>query len=231
MKGSTRGVDPVGRAGAAFARYFPGAVLVDGTAAPNADELASVPSPTVGSLVGDTLLHSDNMVAEMLARLVSIELGTGNTFAALQEAIPAALAEYGIPTDGMVIADGSGLSTANAVPPAYLTRLLGLVEDGVGSLEAVEVGLPIAGKTGTLENEGRFTGDSAVAAGHIRAKTGYIRSAYTLTGIIDAADGSTLVFTIYALGRVGETLPSTTMAGVDALATAFYRCGHALSNA
>jgi D-alanyl-D-alanine carboxypeptidase/D-alanyl-D-alanine-endopeptidase (penicillin-binding protein 4) len=230
LKGSTRGTDPIGRAGTAFARYFEGATVEAGTAPTGADELASVSSPTVGSLVGDTLLHSDNMVAEMLARLVSIELGGGPTFAGLQETIPEALADYGIPTDGLVIADGSGLSTANAVPPAYLTRLLGLVEDGVGELEAVEAGLPVAGQSGTLEEDGRFTGESAAAAGHVRAKTGYIRSAYALTGIIDAADGSTLVFTIYALGTVGQTLPGTTMAGIDALATAFYRCGDTLSN-
>jgi D-alanyl-D-alanine carboxypeptidase/D-alanyl-D-alanine-endopeptidase (penicillin-binding protein 4) len=229
-RGSVRGTDPIARTGVAFARYFAGATVTTGIAPANADELASVPSPTVGSLVGDTLLHSDNMVAEMLARLVSIELGSGNTFAALQEAIPEALADYGIPTDGLTIADGSGLSTANAVPPAYLTRLLGLVEDGVGELEVVEAGLPVAGETGTLDEDGRFTGDSAAAVGHIRAKTGYIRSAYALSGIIDAADGSTLVFTIFALGSVGENLPRSTMAGVDALATAFYRCGDTLSN-
>ncbi|RWZ68464.1 D-alanyl-D-alanine carboxypeptidase/D-alanyl-D-alanine-endopeptidase [Labedella populi] len=228
--GSVRGTDPIGRTGAAFARYFEGATVETGTAAPAAEELASVSSPTVGSLVGDTLLHSDNMVAEMLARLVSIELGSGATFAALQDAIPTALAGYGIPTDALVIADGSGLSTANAVPPAFLTRLLGLVEDGIGELEAVEAGLPVAGRSGTLEEDGRFTGDSAAAAGHIRAKTGYIRSAYALSGIIDAADGSTLVFTIFAIGTVGQTLPSSTMEGIDALATAFYRCGDTLSN-
>lgn len=229
--GSSRGTDPVGRAAAAFARYFPGATVETGTAPAGADELAAVSSPTVASLISDSLLESDNMIAEALARLVSIELGAGNTFASLQQAIPEALEEYGIPTDGMVIADGSGLSTANAVPPSYLTRLFGLVEDGVGELEAIEAGLPVAGETGTLDEATRFTGDSAVARGHVHAKTGYVRSAYTLSGIIDAADGSTLVFTIYALGTVGETLPWTTVQGVDALATAFYRCGSSLSDA
>ncbi|PSL38700.1 D-alanyl-D-alanine carboxypeptidase/D-alanyl-D-alanine-endopeptidase (penicillin-binding protein 4) [Labedella gwakjiensis] len=228
--GSPRGTDPVGRAADAFASYFPGAVVESGTASADAEELAVVSSPTVASLVHDSLLESDNMIAEALARLVSIELGAGNTFAALQQAIPEALADYGIPTDGIVVADGSGLSTENAVPPSYLTRLFGLVEDGAGDLEAVEAGLPVAGETGTLDEDERFTGDSAAARGHVFAKTGYIRSAYTLSGIIEAADGSTLVFTIYALGTVGETLPTTTMEGIDALTTAFYRCGSSLSN-
>lgn len=229
--GSPRGTDPVGRTAEAFVKYFPGATVETGTAPAGAEELASVPSPTVASLIHDSLLESDNMIAEALARLVSIELGAGNTFASLQQAIPEALAEYGIPTDGIVVADGSGLSTANAVPPSYLTRLFGLVEDGVGELEAVEAGLPVAGETGTLDEDRRFRGDSAAARGHVFAKTGYILSAYTLSGIIEAADGSTLVFTIYALGTVGETLPSTTAEGVDALTTAFFRCGDSLSNA
>ncbi|RUR02053.1 D-alanyl-D-alanine carboxypeptidase/D-alanyl-D-alanine-endopeptidase [Labedella endophytica] len=229
--GSPRGTDPVARTAEAFAKYFPGATVETGTASVGADELASVSSPTVASLIHDSLLESDNMIAEALARLVSIELGAGNTFASLQQAIPEALAEYGIPTDGIVVADGSGLSTANAVPPSYLTRLFGLVEDGVGELEAIEAGLPVAGETGTLDEDRRFTGDNEAARGHVFAKTGYILSAYTLSGIIEAADGSTLVFTIYALGTVGETLPWTTVEGVDALTTAFFRCGDSLSNA
>jgi D-alanyl-D-alanine carboxypeptidase/D-alanyl-D-alanine-endopeptidase (penicillin-binding protein 4) len=228
--GSPRGTDPIGRVADAFSASFPGARVESGTAAPGADELATVSSPTVASLISDSLLESDNMIAEMLARLVSIELGAGNTFASLQQAIPEALEVYGIPTDGIVVADGSGLSTANAVPPSYLTRLFGLVEDGVGDLEAIEAGLPVAGETGTLDEDERFTGDSAAARGHVFAKTGYVRSAYTLAGIIEAADGSTLVFTIYALGTVGETLPTATMEGIDALTTAFYRCGDDLSD-
>lgn len=228
--GSPRGTDPIGRAAGAFAAFFPGAAVEAGAAPAGAEELAAVSSPTVASLVHDSLLESDNMIAEALARLVSIQLGAGNTFAALQQAIPEALAEYGIPTDGIVVADGSGLSATNAVPPSYLTQLFELVEDGVGDLEAVEAGLPVAGETGTLGEDKRFTGDSAAARGHVFAKTGYIRSAYTLSGIIDAADGSTLVFTIFALSPTGQALPRSTMDGIDALATAFYRCGSSLAN-
>ena len=60
----------------------------------------------------------------------------------------------------------------------------------------------------------------------MRAKSGSISSAYTLTGIIDAADGSTLIFAIFATGRVGANARTA----IDTLTTAFYRCGDNLSN-
>ena len=72
------------------------------------------------------------------------------------------------------------------------------VSAGTNNLDIVRDALPVAGKTGTLA--GRFTGDNAVARGHVTAKTGWIDTAYTLSGFIDAADGTRLTFAFYAVG-------------------------------
>jgi D-alanyl-D-alanine carboxypeptidase/D-alanyl-D-alanine-endopeptidase (penicillin-binding protein 4) len=64
------------------------------------------------------------------------------------------------------------------------------------------------------------------ATGKILAKNGYIVGVHTLNGIINAKDGTTLTFTIYALGNVGSDVRTA----IDTLATAFYRCGNELSN-
>lgn len=223
---SRRGDDPIGRAGSAFAQYFSGVSIEQGTAPAGAAELASVSSQPLSVLIPQFLIPSDNSLAEMVARHVAIELGVGNTIDALATAIPQALQVYGIPTSGLRIADGSGMSRNNAVPPSYFTSLFLKINAREGTLGIIRDGLPVAGQSGTLNYANRFFGDNAVARGHVRAKSGSISSAYTLTGIIDAADGSTLIFAIFATGRVGANARTA----IDTLTTAFYRCGSNLSN-
>ena len=80
-KTSWRSGDPIGRAGDAFASELGGISVIErGTAPAGAAQLGQVSSPTVAQLVDKALVVSDNTVAEMLARLVAIKAGTGNTF-------------------------------------------------------------------------------------------------------------------------------------------------------
>ena len=168
----------------------------------------------------------DMTAAEMLARLVAIQLGTGNSFAAIDPAIRQALATYGVARGGIRVIDGSGLSPDNAVPPAYLTRLFAKVDAREGHLGVILDGLPVSGQKGSLSYADRFAGDNAAADGAVLAKTGWITTGYTLAGIIRAQDGTTLTFAIYALGEVtGEAKQA-----IDTLATGFYRCGDELAN-
>jgi D-alanyl-D-alanine carboxypeptidase/D-alanyl-D-alanine-endopeptidase (penicillin-binding protein 4) len=180
----------------------------------------------LSTLIPQFLIPSDNSLAEMVARHVAISLGIGNTIDALATAIPQALAVYGIDTSGLRIADGSGMSRNNAVAPSYFTSLFLQISAGEGTLGILRDGLPVAGESGTLNYSNRFFGDNAEARGNVRAKSGSISSAYTLTGMIDAADGSTLIFAIFATGQVGANARTA----IDTLATAFYRCGGNLSN-
>jgi D-alanyl-D-alanine carboxypeptidase/D-alanyl-D-alanine-endopeptidase (penicillin-binding protein 4) len=225
---SARSDDPVGRAGAAFADELGGDPAVSvGTAPAGARVLASVQSQPVGVLIKQSLIVSDNAIAEMLARLVAVESGTGNTFADIQPAVLAGLAEYGIDTTGILLADGSGLSDNNAVPPAYVTKLFRQINAREGSLGEIFDGLPIAGgPTGSLSYSDRFSGANADADGAVFAKTGWIDTGYTLAGIIRAEDGSTLTFAVYALNDVGDNAKQA----IDTITTGFFRCGNNLSN-
>lgn len=227
---SYRSNDPVERAGQAFAAELGGIGTVEiGVAPAGAEQLGAVSSPTVADLVHKALIVSDNTVAEMLGRLVAIDTGSGNTFEAINAGVLEALAAYDISTEGIRLVDGSGLSDDNAVPPSYLTRLLVKIDAGEQNLGFVRDGLPVAGESGSLSYSDRFTGDNAVADGSVAAKTGWIDSGYTLAGIIDADDGTTLTFAIYALGDISEVTQSTKEA-IDTLATGFYLCGDNLSN-
>jgi D-alanyl-D-alanine carboxypeptidase/D-alanyl-D-alanine-endopeptidase (penicillin-binding protein 4) len=222
-----RSATPIERAGRWFADALGGSIEISrGTAPDGAVELARVVSPPVSDVVEHGLRTSDNPAMEMLARLVAIESGYGNTFAAASEAVLAALGDFGVPTDGIRLADGSGLSAENAVPLSYITRLLVAALNREHGLGLLYDRLPVSGVDGvsTLSAE-RFTGDNAIVGGAVHAKTGFIDNTYTLAGIVHARDGSALAFAVFALGDVDESA----RVAIDTLVTAFYRCGRMLA--
>nr|WP_052542729.1 D-alanyl-D-alanine carboxypeptidase [Cryobacterium roopkundense] len=225
---SPRSEDPVARAGQAFAEALGGGVTVSqGTAPPGAAQLGSVQSQPVSTLITQSLIVSDNTIAEMLARLTSIRSGAGNDFASLQQGVVDGLAPYGIDTTGIVIKDGSGLSPANAVSPAYMTALFVKINAREGNLGVIFDGLPVAGgPSGSLSYSDRFAGPNSVADGAVFAKTGWITTGYTLSGIIRAADGTPLTFAVYALGNVSDNAKQA----IDTITAGFFRCGDNLSN-
>ena len=224
---SARSDDPIGRAGDAFADLLPGRITITrGTAPAGAAVLASVQSAPVSTLIQQALIVSDNAIAEMLGRLVAVKSGAGNTFAAMGTSTLAGLAPYGIDTTGIVIADGSGLSDNNAVPPSYLTQLFIKVNAREGNLGVIFDGLPISGEAGSLGYSDRFSGANSVADGAVFAKTGWIDTGYTLAGVIHAHDGTPLTFAVYALGDVDDSAK----AAIDTITTGFFTCGDNLTN-
>lgn len=232
---SPRGSDPVADAGAAFVAALksadPGGVVasqvtaVPGTAASGAAPLAKVTSQPVRALLPQMLLPSDNTLGEMLARIVSKQSGLDGSAASLQSAIPRALATFGVAATDLTIRDGSGESPRNAVPAATMSQLMRVVQSGSQNLDVVRDALPVAGRSGSLQS--RFSGSNAVARGHVTAKTGWIDTEYSISGFMDAADGTRLVFTFYAMG---PGISSTAQSALDTLATAVYGCGDNLSN-
>ncbi|MBT2503017.1 D-alanyl-D-alanine carboxypeptidase/D-alanyl-D-alanine-endopeptidase [Curtobacterium sp. ISL-83] len=228
---SPRSTDPVGRAGAAFRTALVNAGVVGAGSAPivkrattSTDTIAQVSSQPVSTLIGQMIPNSDNTLAEMLARISSKESGANGSAASLTGVYQAALRSYGVDPAGIVIKDGSGESAANAVSPNFVAHLMVQVAAGAKGLGTLAQALPVAGQSGTLA--GRFTGANAVARGKVHAKTGWIDSANTLGGYIDAADGTRLTFAFYAIGSSrAAALPA-----LDAVTAAAYSCGGRLTN-
>jgi D-alanyl-D-alanine carboxypeptidase/D-alanyl-D-alanine-endopeptidase (penicillin-binding protein 4) len=189
-----------------------------------ATQIASVSSQPISKWITHMLQVSDNTEAEALARLVALDLGYEASFKSIDAAIKKALAPTGLSTAGMTIKDGSGLSDFNAVSPMFVAKLMQLVNKPGSGIEVIRQGLPVSAESGGLAS--RFKGDNIDAAGHIFAKTGWIKKGYTLAGIISATDGSTLTFAVYALGDVKADAKDA----IDNLVTGFYRCGDKLSN-
>lgn len=224
---SPRGTDPVMAAGNAFvaALGLTGVTLITGEAENGAPTLASVQSQPVSVLVKQMLLNSDNTLAEMLARIISVKSALNGSLASVGQAIPMNLTKYGIDASGVSVHDGSGESPDDQVPASYLAGLMGLVAQGKNGLNFVAAGIPLAGKTGSLAT--RFTGANADAVGHVSAKPGFISGSYTLAGYTRAKDGTLMSFAFFA---VGPGVSSSANAALDSLAATVYRCGKNLTS-
>ncbi len=186
-------------AGQAFARLLgvpPNSVTV-GRAGPDAAELGSVRSLSVLRLVEIMLQDSDNVVAEALARQVALAGGGEASFAGAAGATLAVLKELGLPVEGVRLSDGSGLSRDNRLTTSLLAGLLTLAAgDGQARLSGLFAGLPVAGYSGTLHD--RFVGQSRLAVGLVRAKTGTLNGVSALAGVVVDADGRLLSFSLIA---------------------------------
>lgn len=97
----------------------------------------------------------------------------------------------GISPEGIVITDGSGLSKQNRITPGLLVVAMfhsfGGVHGGV-----LRDSLAVSGRTGTLRK--RFVGTDLV--GRVRAKTGWIRGASALSGLVEMPTGKRRWFSI-----------------------------------
>ena len=195
-----------------------------GQAEPGARVLGSVQSQPVSALASYMLKESDNTLAEMLGRQVSLASGLGGSAESLNEALAGTLATRGIPAEDIVVQDSSGLSSLNRLRPSYVTTLLGEVFRSESSLAQVREGLPIAGADGSLKD--RFTASTSPAAGRVFAKTGSIQGVRSLAGFISSAEGADLAFAFFSLGEVGDP----TRDALDNLVTGVYSCGGNLAN-
>nr|WP_269205034.1 D-alanyl-D-alanine carboxypeptidase/D-alanyl-D-alanine-endopeptidase [Motilibacter aurantiacus] len=222
--------DPALEAGRRFAALLQaaGVQVVEGVgrggAPAGAGELASVASPPVSRLVERMLEESDNDLAEGLARLVAAERGHPATAAGGGAAVLAAAGEAGVPVEGALLLDGSGLARGSRLPSATVAGALrAAASPGHPELRPVLTGLPVAGLTGTLAE--RYAPDGALdaARGQVRAKTGTLTGVSSLAGVVRGRDGALLVFAFLADRVPGSTLDARQ--ALDEAATALARCG------
>jgi serine-type D-Ala-D-Ala carboxypeptidase/endopeptidase (penicillin-binding protein 4) len=223
-KDSSRGADPVSRAGkwfkTALGTNASGALVEKGTTPNSAIEIAKVTSRPISEWIQYMLVVSDNTLAEALARLVSLDQGLDGTFASLDQAYKKALSNTGLNLTGLKIEDGSGLSDYNQASPELINSLLTLIDQGYKNFSFIESGMPVSGNPGSLAY--RLEGSE----GNITAKTGWIQSGYTIAGFMDTQDGARLIFSVYNLGKVN----AVNRDAMDELVMAIYDCGGNLGN-
>jgi D-alanyl-D-alanine carboxypeptidase/D-alanyl-D-alanine-endopeptidase (penicillin-binding protein 4) len=168
------------------------------------------------------LTDSNNDLAECLAHLVGLKSTGKATFKTGASATIEAINEIGVSTVGMVLVDGSGLSSKNRIAPYTLASLISSTAgEQADELWPIAAGLPVAGLTGTLSDRFAVKGMKQ-AIGYVRAKTGSLNDTVALAGSVRDRDGRVLVFAILA-----NSIPSVAAARatVDKIANQLAKCG------
>jgi D-alanyl-D-alanine carboxypeptidase/D-alanyl-D-alanine-endopeptidase (penicillin-binding protein 4) len=153
-----------------------------GAAPTDAREVGSVTSPPLSEIVQGMITASDNDTAEMLTREVGVARGGDGSTEVGTRTVEKELQSLGIPTNGFALHDGSGLAKSDRVTCRALLDAIERLRDA--RFAAIDQGLPVAGRTGTLI--GRLADDPLT--GVLRAKTGYVDDVAGLAGIVDDAD-------------------------------------------
>jgi D-alanyl-D-alanine carboxypeptidase/D-alanyl-D-alanine-endopeptidase (penicillin-binding protein 4) len=208
--GVARVPDPAAAAARTFAEQLSdagislGGRIRRGVATADSVLLAEVSSPPIGTLVERMLSTSDNDYAEALARLGAAASGFEPSFDGVAARGGAVLVVLGVAVEGDRVADGSGLSRADALTPGTLTGLLRAAADSYGPIAS---GLAVAGATGSLRS--RYdTPATDSARGLVRAKTGTLTGVVGLAGYASRADGRLIAFAI-----LDDSVPGGAYAG------------------
>jgi D-alanyl-D-alanine carboxypeptidase/D-alanyl-D-alanine-endopeptidase (penicillin-binding protein 4) len=161
--------------------------VTPGTVSPGALQVASFDSPTIADIVQDTLVPSNNYLAEMLLKDVGGQFGSSGSTAGGLDVLRQFASKQGARFNGE---NGSGLSRLNKASPASVVKLLdSMIEiDEKGSSEeqlaqehlrdAWIDSLAVAGRSGTVANRMRGT----AAAGNCHLKTGTLTRVSALSG-------------------------------------------------
>ena len=137
---------------------------------------------------------SDNHYAEQLLRTVGEEAtGSGGRRRRNRRRAPIFWSGIGIPTPGLRLFDGSGLSADNRVAAITLARLLADDEPSLYLL------LPLGGREGTLEYY-----DFTTALGRVRAKSGHLSNVSSLAGYVTTLHHGRVAFAFLIDGSPGD---------------------------
>lgn len=130
--------------------------------------VGTVESAPLSDIIAEMLVTSDNNTAEMLVKEIGVAVSGDGTRDAGLSAVRASLDGLGVSLDGVILRDGSGLSSQNRLTCTTVLDVLQIGADG-----PIPSSLPVAAETGTLAEE--FIGSPV--AGRLVAKTGTLGNA------------------------------------------------------
>ena len=190
-------------------------VAVNDNAAPR-PAVTTLESPILRERLELMIKHSDNVMAEAIARETAVARGMQPaSFSDATSATLEILREIGLDTANMQISDNSGLSSQNRLTAHGLLQCLQVAAHGaagaeaggdtranaagagepgnnVGDLRSLLDVLPVAGGDGTLDD--RYAELSA--RGYARAKTGTLTDTSALVGIVTGRSGHTYAYSL-----------------------------------
>lgn len=137
----------------------------------------SLVSPTLSKIVYFTNIKSSNLYAESLLKLNSLIVSKQGNQSDGLKTVEQFLKNIGINTDGLKLADGSGLSPMNKITGTQQVQLLNYMNKQ-SSAQSFIGSLPLAGKSGSIAS--MFKGTKA--EGNLKAKSGYINGVRSYCG-------------------------------------------------
>lgn len=176
-----------------------GGSLRGGLTPPDASALAVSFSRPLTVIVKDLNKYSVNFIAEQLLKFLGATFrGEPGTAAKGVQVIKEDFltGKVGASTQGMVMADGSGLSPLNRISPKLFSGILSYMYRSYQYRPEFEASLATAGVDGTLRERMRHT----PAEGLLRAKTGFINGVSSLSGYTVTRDSEPIAFSLLING-------------------------------
>lgn len=158
-------------------------------------QVATMTSEPITTMVSFAVLWSDNQLADRFLKTSAKKAGNTLTAEGLTKTVSKVLADLEVPTPGLYLEDGSGLSKKNRVSARTIASLLIKIRNNP-TFQSIYDGLPIGGLTGTLAN--RFS-NAPQAVGHVHAKTGFLSNVVSMAGYVESGENE-YVFVIIVDG-------------------------------
>lgn len=156
-------------------------------------------SDSLGAIIAETNIHSNNLYAESLFRYLGTQYAVPGNVHNSQEFIRDFWRRRGVNIGGALIKDGCGLAPQDAVSAETFVQLLNYMSRSPYWKEWY-ASLPISGRTGTLKSLCAGT----ALEGRIHAKSGTIAGTKNFAGYIEMPNGDRLAFAILINSAPGK---------------------------
>lgn len=162
--------------------------------------VAEYESKAIEGILADMNKFSNNYVAEMLTKNLSISGDDIGTLKKGMGKINEYLARIKLPKDQYYLINPSGLTRENKMSAKAMTYFLEVIHKDFKVFPEFLVSLPISGVDGTLKKRMR----NEPAERWVRAKTGYLTGVVSLAGYAGRADGRVFQFAFIFNGGTDE---------------------------
>ncbi len=163
--------------------------------------ISEISSPLLSDIIEVLNHESVNLYAETLLKELGKRFGKEGSTTSGSDVVRTFLENAGIPTDGLFIEDGSGLSPKDAIDSEALVNFLIYMKNHGKYFPEYFKSLPEAGKDGTLRSYFR----DPVFEGRMCAKSGSMTRVRCYAGYITTNSGKNLAFSILVNNFTGTS--------------------------
>lgn len=166
---------------------------------PQRTEIYTHLSDSLGALIAETNIHSNNLYAEALFRYLGLAYGRPGTIHNASEVLRDFWRRRGVNVSSALIKDGCGLAPQDAIAAETFVQLLSYMNQSPYR-DIWFASLPISGKTGTL----RSLCPGTELEGRIYAKSGTIAGTKNFAGYILMPDNHIWAFAVLINSAQGK---------------------------